>query len=172
MAEDTVDEVLASWPAFGRRRCVTKNLALLGAPGTTPATTVEHTVDPALLEHLAHRYGTELDAVLALADERPALLEPIVDGLPYIGAEVVYATRAEMALGVEDVLSRRTRALLQDARASARSAEAVAALLGAELGWSSEVAAEQARAFSAGALVELAAAGLPEPHDAPVEGAS
>jgi len=67
MAEDTVDEVLASWPAFGRRRCVTKNLALLGAPGTTPATTVEHTVDPALLEHLAHRYGTELDAVLALA---------------------------------------------------------------------------------------------------------
>lgn len=172
MAEDTVDEVLASWPAFGRRRCVTKNLALLGAPGTTPATTVEHTVDPALLEHLAHRYGTELDAVLALADERPALLEPIVDGLPYIGAEVVYAARAEMALGVEDVLSRRTRALLQDARASARSAEAVAALLGAELGWSSEVAAEQARAFSAGALVELAAAGLPEPHDAPVEGAS
>jgi len=53
MAEDTVDEVLASWPAFGRRRCVTKNLALLGAPGTRRRRP-SSTVDPALLEHLAH----------------------------------------------------------------------------------------------------------------------
>ena len=36
--------------------------------------------------HLAGRYGTETPAVLALADGRPELLEPLVAGLPYLGS--------------------------------------------------------------------------------------
>ncbi len=36
--------------------------------------------------------------------------------LPYTGAEVVWAVRAEMAQTVEDVLARRTRALFLNAR--------------------------------------------------------
>ena len=39
------------------------------------------------------------------AEGRPDLLEPIVDGLPYIGAEVVYAAREEMACTLDDVLA-------------------------------------------------------------------
>ena len=42
--------------------------------------------------------------------------------LPYVEAEVVWAVREEMARTVEDVLARRTRALLLDARASLRAA--------------------------------------------------
>ena len=54
--------------------------------------------------------------------------------LPYRVCEVVWAARHEMARTVEDVLARRTRSLLLDARASAEVAPAVAALLAAELG--------------------------------------
>ena len=41
--------------------------------------------------------------MLALCRENPALAEPIVPGLSYIKAEVVYAARAEMARSVDDV---------------------------------------------------------------------
>jgi glycerol-3-phosphate dehydrogenase len=47
---------------------------------------------------------------------------------------VVFAVRHELARTLEDVLSRRTRALLLDARASLEMAPGVAALMAAELG--------------------------------------
>ena len=98
--------------------------------------------------------------VLAVAEGRPELLDPIVAGLGYLGVEVVYAARAEMAQGVDDVLARRTRALIQDARAAAAAAPAVAALLAAELGWTEEKAAGQAGDFARGALEDLRLAGV------------
>ena len=49
-----------------------------------------------------------------------------IRGLPYIGSEVIWATRYEMARTVEDVLARRTRALFLDARAAMDMAPAVA----------------------------------------------
>jgi glycerol-3-phosphate dehydrogenase len=42
--------------------------------------------------------------------------------LTYTGAEVVWAVRHELALTVEDVLARRTRALFLNARAALRTA--------------------------------------------------
>jgi glycerol-3-phosphate dehydrogenase len=55
--------------------------------------------------------------------------------LPYRAAEVVWAARYELARTVEDVLARRTRALLLDARASIEVAPLVAELLAGELGF-------------------------------------
>jgi glycerol-3-phosphate dehydrogenase len=46
---------------------------------------------------------------------------------------VVYAVRHEFARTLEDVLSRRTRSLLLDARAALRAAPGVAALMASEL---------------------------------------
>jgi glycerol-3-phosphate dehydrogenase len=54
--------------------------------------------------------------------------------LPYFTGEVAWAVRQEMARTVDDVLSRRTRALLLDARASLEAAPTVARLMAAELG--------------------------------------
>jgi glycerol-3-phosphate dehydrogenase len=54
--------------------------------------------------------------------------------LPSIGAEVVWAARAEMARTVEDVLARRTRALFLNAQAAIRMAPTVAGVLARELG--------------------------------------
>jgi glycerol-3-phosphate dehydrogenase len=80
--------------------------------------------------------------VLALCDGDSALAEPLVEGLPYLRAEAIWAVRQEMARTLADVLARRTRALILDREATARAAPAVAALLAAELGWDG---AEQAR---------------------------
>ena len=70
----------------------------------------------------------------ASPSEQPGWGEPLHPRLPYRVCEVVWAARHEMARTVEDVLARRTRALLLDARASLEAAPAVARLLAAELG--------------------------------------
>ena len=57
-----------------------------------------------------------------------------------------------MALTLEDVLSRRTRALLLDIAATAGAAPSVAELVGPELGWSDEERGRQVDTFLA--LVE------------------
>ena len=63
---------------------------------------------------LVRRYGTEATAVAALASEDPALAAPLAPGVGVLGAEVVWALRAEGALTVDDVLERRTRLSLVD----------------------------------------------------------
>jgi len=159
MAEDTMAQVVQMLPVEPTvKHCVTKRLRLRGAPRPGSVQPVE--------SHLWGRYGTESDAVLAVAEGRPELLEPVVEGLPYIGAEIVYAAREEMAMSVEDVLARRTRAQMLHARHSAEAAGAISRLLAPELGWTPEQAAEQAERFAASALAELEAAGLPDPSGA------
>ena len=81
--------------------------------------------------------------MIGLATNDPGLMAPLVPGLPYLKAEAVYAVRYEMAHTLEDVLSRRTRALLLEAEATAASAPAVAALVGPELGWDAETTAAE-----------------------------
>ena len=73
-----------------------------------------------------------------------ALLHP---RLPFRLREVVWAARYEMARTVEDVLARRTRALLLDARAAMEAAPTVAGLLARELGRSDEWAAKDLANF-------------------------
>jgi glycerol-3-phosphate dehydrogenase len=160
MAQDTVDVVvnrLGESPR--RRRCVTKSLPLMGATTKTR--------DPVTLAQpharLLRRYGTASAEVLALADGRPELLEPVVAGLPYTGAEVVYAAREEMARTLDDVLSRRTRAMIQRAQATMEAATAVATLIAPDMGWDESETGEQATRFSEGCQKELLTAGLDLP---------
>jgi glycerol-3-phosphate dehydrogenase len=58
---------------------------------------------------LVRRYGIEAPAVATLSTLDPSLAEPVVDGAPYTGAEVVWALRHEGALDADDILDRRTR---------------------------------------------------------------
>jgi glycerol-3-phosphate dehydrogenase len=160
MAEDTVDAVvreLGESPTT--RRCITKSLRLLGATTATK--------DPVAmarpLAHLLSRYGTESAAVLALAEDRPELLEPVIAGLPYTGAELVYAAREEMAQTLDDVLARRTRAMIQRAQPTMAAAHAAAALIAPELGWDEQEIAQQASHFIESCQKELLTAGLDLP---------
>lgn len=81
-------------------------------------------------------YGSDAPSIRKLAQEDAELSEEIHERLPYTKAEVVWAARSEMARSVEDVLARRTRSLLLDARASREAAPEVARLMAKELGCS------------------------------------
>ncbi|MFC9985373.1 FAD-dependent oxidoreductase [Microbacterium keratanolyticum] len=131
MAEQTVD---AAQKVLGERRRVrTKDAYLLGSAGYDPEAVV---ASGGMRAHFGERYGTEAAFLGQLIADDPSLSAPLVAGLPYLEAEVVYAARHEMARNVDDVLARRTRSRIQARDASAEAAPRVAALLQRELGFS------------------------------------
>jgi len=121
MAEDTVNQaiVLARLP---EKPCVTRTLNIHGFH--------PHAERFGALSV----YGSDALPIQDLIRIDPALAEPLDPALPYVKAEVVWATRVEMARRVEDVLARRCRALLLDASAAIRMAPTAAALMARELG--------------------------------------
>jgi glycerol-3-phosphate dehydrogenase len=66
--------------------------------------------------HLASRYGHAANLVMRLAEVDPVLAERISPDLPDIAAEAAFAVDHEQAFTVADVLLRRTRTGLLDAR--------------------------------------------------------
>lgn len=143
MAEDTVDQA-ATLAGVEDRPCPTRELPIHG-----------YHPNAAEFGSLA-QYGSDAPAIRALIREEE-LGEPLHPRRPTVEAEVVWAARHEMARTVEDFLSRRTRTLLLDARASLEMAPRVAALLAAELGRDEAWQSEQVRGFH-----ELARGYLPE----------
>ncbi len=124
MAEDCVDHAIT----LGRLRdeaCTTKTLRIHGHVASS--TENENGEDPLAV------YGADAEEIRVLARD-PAMAKQLHPELPYIAAEVVWAARAEMARGVEDVLARRTRSLFLNARAAVAMAEPAARLLASELG--------------------------------------
>jgi glycerol-3-phosphate dehydrogenase len=121
MAEDCVNHAitLGKLPDVD---CPTKNLRLHG-----------YLEDASQLGSL-DVYGSDAAHIRALQESSPELALELNPALPYLAAEVVWAAREEMALTVEDVLARRTRALFLNAGAAIAMAESVARLLAAELG--------------------------------------
>jgi len=93
-------------------------------------------------------YGSDALRIRELTDGQPDLGKPVHEGLDLTRGEVVWACREEMARTVDDVLARRSRALLLDARAARDAAPAVAALISEELGRNDGWVAEQVEAFS------------------------
>lgn len=121
MAEDTIDQaaVLADLP---ERPSITRTLRVHGY----------HTA-PSSLGDLAY-YGADAPLIEKLAQERPEYNERVHERFPNRVAEIIWAVRHEMARTVEDFLSRRTRLLFLDARASIEAAERVATVMAGELG--------------------------------------
>jgi len=125
MAEDTLTDAIQVG-GLVPRPCVTEELRLHGWMDRN---------DPDLPAEAALRvYGSDAISVQALAREQPSLDEHLHPALPYRRVDVVWAVRHEMARSVEDVLARRTRSLLLDARASIEIAPQVAELMARELG--------------------------------------
>jgi glycerol-3-phosphate dehydrogenase len=120
MAEDCVDHAIT----LGRLReepCVTKTLGIHG-----------HRIVSDDLGSL-RVYGSDAHAIQSIAASNAKLAAQLHPALPYIGAEVVWGARQEMARSVEDVLARRTRALFLNAQAAKESALSVARLMAEEL---------------------------------------
>lgn len=126
MAEDAVNQALLV-AGLEERECPTKKLRIHGWLKRYDKR------DP------LHVYGSDALAIRKLVKAEPALGQTLHPDLPYIRAEVVWSVRQEMARTVEDFLSRRSRALLLDARASMDMAPEVARIMARELdrgqGW-------------------------------------
>jgi glycerol-3-phosphate dehydrogenase len=152
MAADAVDEAVKELGIDGRKSR-TKRVRLHGAAGWDA---------PDLPTELAMRYGGDAREVVAMTGADATLAAPIVPGLPYSRAEVVYAVRAEMARTVDDVLSRRTRARLLARDASAGAASGVASIMAAELGWDDAERDRQVEQYRALVEAERVTGGLPE----------
>ena len=116
-------------------------LRILGAPEPAAAGAID-TSDP------LHVYGTEKRRLEGLCRDDPSLAARIHSILPYLACQVVWAARMEYARTVEDVLSRRTRALILDAAASIEAAPAVARLMARELEKDSSWEIQQTDVFS------------------------
>ncbi|GLR07302.1 FAD-dependent oxidoreductase [Mixta theicola] len=144
MAEQTVDVVSK---ILGRKQaCSTKSAFLLGAAGYDPQAIL---ASGGLSAHLGERYGAEARFVSDIIDANPALQTPIITGLPYTEAEVVYAIRHELACSIDDILSRRLRARLMARDASAEAAQRVGELLQQELNLAPSVIAKQIALYRA-----------------------
>ena len=79
-------------------------------------------------------YGTDKESILNLAETEPGMNRVISQKFKLIKAQVVWSVRHEMARTLEDLLSRRIRCLILDAREAVRIAPDVASIMAEELG--------------------------------------
>jgi len=154
MGADAVDA--AAQDLTGRvAGSITDKVPLLGAEGYHALVNQADLVAqgsglrPHRVRHLLDRYGTLLHELLALADDRPELLEPLADAPDYLKVEVVYAATHEGALHLEDVLTRRTRISIEYPHRGTACAQEVAELMGAELGWGRDQVAQEVTNYEA-----------------------
>jgi glycerol-3-phosphate dehydrogenase len=110
---------------------------------------VEPGLDGRSADSLVARHGTRARDVLALG-RRLDLMRPLGDG-PHLEAEVAWAVRDELALGLDDVLSRRLRLSMSRRDRAASLAPRAARIMGSELGWDGSREAAEVEAFLDGA---------------------
>jgi len=141
MAEDTINAVQKHL-GIAKTECPTIYHPLIGSDGYTPeywqTLVQEYGNSEKTARHLAEKFGTRAPRVLEIARDVPSLAEPIVDGSVALRAEVAYCARNEMAVTIEDILSRRLGIQVYSWRDAIRAAPAVASILRAELDWSAE----------------------------------
>ena len=100
-----------------------------------PRLALQYSLTEETIEHLLNRYGSLFDEVLEPISNNPILGERLIENLPYLKAEIVYAVTHEGARSVDDVLSRRTRIAFEATDQGLSVLEDVAALIASPLGW-------------------------------------
>ena len=115
LACPTADAPLEAWG----------DVALLDVPGESAA-------------HLLDAYGAGAVEVARIARSKQGWADPIAPGLPYLRAEAIYAAEHEMAVTLRDFLMRRTPILYETQDGALLQAGALAADMGAILGWNDE----------------------------------
>jgi glycerol-3-phosphate dehydrogenase len=143
VAEQIVDGVLGKL----RRRSIACRTSVTRLPETTTTGSLPSTSVPGhpaairmpadVQSHLSAAYGASYVNVLALTESQPNLGDRLADGMPVIGAELVWAVRHEMAMTLADAVMRRTPLGALGHPGAAVAARA-AAIVAAELRWDEE----------------------------------
>lgn len=149
MAEEVVDAAITAGDLSVVRGSQTKNLKLVGARFYNETLAQElvayEELAPDIALHLANSYGDRVDIVIDMNNKSQR--QRLVDGFPYIEAEVSYAVQHEYAVHAVDVLARRTRLAFLDNFAARSALSRVVSLMAKELSWSEkEMTAETDRA--------------------------
>jgi glycerol-3-phosphate dehydrogenase len=114
------------------------------------------------IERLLGRYGSAISDLLDLIATQPALGQWLPGSGGYLGAEIVYACTHEGALGLDDVLSRRTRITIERADRGVEAAPHAAALMASVLGWGQEETELAVRRYREIVASDLAAEAQPD----------
>jgi glycerol-3-phosphate dehydrogenase len=163
MAQEVVDRVARDQ----HQPCTTLNIKLHGATNYQTNMAIpliqKYGLAQDVAEHLVATYGGGAWDVCHLIPTSPSPSSPatatatssqssapsfgkrLVEGFPYLEAEVVYATR-EYACTIEDVLSRRTRLAYLNKAAAMEAIPRVAEIMARELGWTPKVKEQQMQA--------------------------
>ncbi|MGH9834119.1 MAG: glycerol-3-phosphate dehydrogenase C-terminal domain-containing protein, partial [Blastocatellia bacterium] len=104
---------------------------------------------PETAQHLVYSYGANYQRLIELMREDEQLREHLVEGLPQLLVEIVYAARHELALTLADVMTRRLRLAMLAGEDSLQCAAVAADLMARELGWNPEEVERQIAQFQA-----------------------
>ncbi len=129
MAEETINRGIKAG-ILPKKACTTRKLRLLsdGKPVNNGRLRI---------------YGDGAEEIESMITDNQSLGEKLHPDLPYTKAEIVWICRNEMPVKAEDILARRTRALLLDAKASINIAPEVIKIMADEMGYDKEWQEEQ-----------------------------
>ncbi|WP_456600264.1 glycerol-3-phosphate dehydrogenase/oxidase [Blastococcus sp. SYSU DS0616] len=154
MAADAVDAVAVD-VSRTVPPSVTENIPLVGAEGyaamlnSLDGLSRRWDIPRFRAEHLLKRFGSLTPDVLALAEGRPELLDPVPGAEEYLMVEMVWAAAHEAALHLDDLLARRTRISIETAHRGVVCAEPVARAVADVLGWDEQRIANEVASYTA-----------------------
>ncbi|BBY07442.1 glycerol-3-phosphate dehydrogenase/oxidase [Mycobacterium noviomagense] len=160
MAVDAIDTAAQYIPARVAPS-ITEKVRLLGADGYFALINqAEHVgalngLHPYRVRHLLDRYGSLISEVLAMADGRRELLNPISAAPVYLKVEAAYAAAVEGALHLEDILARRMRISIEYPHRGVDCAREVAEVVAPILGWTQEDIDREVETYNARVEAEI-----------------
>lgn len=99
-------------------------------------------LDEECIEHLVTNYGTRIDALISYIESDSSLGQELLPGSHVLAAEAVHAAREEMVCHLDDFVFRRS-GLGTLGNPGISVLQRCAGLIGAELGWSESVMADE-----------------------------
>ena len=166
MAKDAVDF------AIGQRASalpsITHKIPLLGAVGLDAVRrqarpwASRYGWTPAMVDHLLHRYGSNLRELVELCEAQPDLARPLEHAPAYLRAEVAYGVSHEGALHLEDLLLHRTRLNYEVPDRGLAALPEIAAVAAEILGWDDATRDAEIASYTARAEAEAAAEQAPD----------
>lgn len=142
MAEETMDKVVDVHKLEEAKPCATRGMKFEGGQNYSPmlyrTISREYGLEEEVATHLCETYGDKVYEVLKLCKSTgrkfPVIGHRLHPDFPFLEAEVRYAVK-EYARIPADILARRTRLSLLDARAALQVLPRVVAIMAEELGW-------------------------------------
>ncbi|WP_344098782.1 glycerol-3-phosphate dehydrogenase/oxidase [Myceligenerans crystallogenes] len=170
MAKDAVDFAIgqraAALPSITHQIPLTGAIGLKAVQRQARAWSKRFGWRPPMVDHLLHRYGSNLTDLVELCEADPGLAAPLANAPAYLRAEVHHAVSHEGALHLEDVLAHRTRLIYEVQDRGVAAAQEVADIVGPLLGWDDATREREIETWHSRVEAELEALRAPDDETA------